>query len=543
MKKPFLAVSALLVCMCGAWLPLASVAAEPASLNFDVLEYVIVGNTVLPPDVVEQAVQAYMGPSRTLKDVEAARAALEKAYQDAGFLSVVVSVPSQQVSSGEITLEVTQAAVQKLKITGAQYNLPSHIAEQMGSVQPGQVPYFPQMQDELAQVQRNDLQITPLISAGDRPDQIQVELKVEDKPAVSGSVELNSKQSFNTTRGRVEAVAMYNNLFQRGHSAGLSWQYAPRRPGDANTLTGIYGFPMSRDDRMSLTFTHSNTDTPTGTSLGGATLSRGDFFSARWHHDLPAGPWPVSHSTWLGLDIKHTLDGTRTSGGLSTEKPALRYSTVGAGYDLYWRGESQSNTGFHTSLSTSTKDLSARDVNCEGVQLDQFECKRAGARNDFLVLKLGVDHSRDVGSGWVAGGRLEGQLASGPLVSGEQYALGGMDSVRGYYDYEQVGDVGWNLQLNLKTPAWFDMAGWRLSGQTFVDRGGVLLHQPQSGQVARAQLGSWGLGLKMDNGKGLQLDWDVARPIFVTYRAADSGTFQQATGHRPRWGLRAVQEF
>jgi len=518
-------------------------AAEPAAVTFDVLEYVVVGNTVLPPDVVEQTVQAYMGPDKTLKDVEAARAALEKAYQDAGYLSVVVNLPNQQVTSGEVTLEVVQAAVEKLKVTGAQYNLPSRVAQQIPSLQPGQVPYFPQMQEELTALQRNDLQVTPLISAGDQPDQIQVELKVEDKPAVSGSVELNSKQSFNTSKGRLEALLAYNNLFQRGHSAGLSWQYAPRRPGDANTLTGIYGFPVTRDDHINLSFTKSNSDTPTGTSLGGATLSRGNFANLRWRHDMNAGPWPVSHSTWAGFDVKDNLDGTRTTKGLTTEKPPLRYTTLGLGYDLTWRGTAQSSTGLHLSLTTSSEELAGRKVDCEGVNLDQFECKRAGAKPDFMVMKLGLDHSSELGSGWRLAGRMDGQLASGPLVSGEQYSLGGMDTVRGYYEYEQVGDVGWNYQLNLKTPDWFDLSGWHMSGQLFTDRGVVLLHEALSGQVARANLGSVGAGIKLGNGKGLQIDLDVARPLFATKRAADSGTSEQATGHRARWSVRAQQEF
>ncbi len=512
-------------------------------VTFDILEYVVVGNSVLPPDAVERAVQAHMGAGRSLKDVEAARAALEKVYQDAGFLSVVVSVPNQQVASGEVTLEVTEARIDKLKITGAQYNRPSLIAEQLPSLRAGQVPYFPEVQEELGALQRADLQATPLIAAGDQPDQIQVEVRIEDKPAVSGSVELNNKQTFNTKRGRLEAVASYNNLYQRGHSLGLAWQYAPWRPSDANTLTAIYGLPLGRDDRLSLSLTKSNSDTPTGTSLGGATLSRGEFYSLRWTHLLSPGAWPVTHSTWMGLNFKHSLDGTRTASGLSTEKPPLRYATVGAGYDLNIQQNTQATTGLHVSLTTSAQNWSAREVDCEGVRIDQFECKRAGASANFLVLKLGMEHNREVGAGWRIAGRFDAQLTSTPLVSGEQYSLGGTDSVRGYYDYEQVGDVGWNVQLSLKSPRWFDVQGWSMSAQVFTDRGAVQLHEALSGQVARAQMGSYGLGVQFQNNSGAVIGVDVAQPVFDTRRAADNGGFRRATGRQPRWEIRASQEF
>jgi hemolysin activation/secretion protein len=537
--------SASILAFAAVAIPGSALAAAPADApvpTFDVLEYVVEGNTVLPPEQVELLVQPYMGPGRTFKDVEAARTALEKAYQDAGFLSVVVSIPNQRVDAGEVKLEVTEARVAELKVTGAQYNRPSRVAEQVPAMQAGQVPYFPQVQDELAKVQRPDLQVTPLISAGDQPDQIQVELKVEDKPALSGSLEANSRQSYNTTRGRVEASASYNNLFQRGHNIGFAWQYAPWRPSDANTLTGIYGFPLSHDDRVLLTFTRSNSDTPTGTSLGGATLTRGQFFSTRWRHDLDAWQSPASHSVWLGFDYKNNRDRSVTASGLDTAKPPLRYPLLGMGYDLNWQGTGQT-TGLHLSVNATTRDLAARQVDCEGVQTDQFDCKRLGARADFAVFKFGIEHQHELGDGWRFNGHLDVQLASGPLTSGEQFSLGGIDTVRGYYDYEQTGDQGWVTQLNVQTPSWGVAAGWRLSALAFFDRGEVRLQDALSGQVPRAQLGSYGLGWRAEYGQGLLLSMDVAMPLFETQRAADAGGFERATKRQPRVEVRAQQAF
>ncbi len=51
--------------------------------QFDVFEYRVLGNTVLPTQAVERAVYPHLGEKRTLKDVDAARVALEKAYRDA----------------------------------------------------------------------------------------------------------------------------------------------------------------------------------------------------------------------------------------------------------------------------------------------------------------------------------------------------------------------------------------------------------------------------------------------------------------------------
>ena len=38
------------------------------------------------------------------------------------------------------------------------------------------------------------------------------------------------------------------------------------------------------------------------------------------------------------------------------------------------------------------------------------------------------------------------------IISPEQLALGGHDSVRGYYEGEEYGDAGWNGSVELRTP-------------------------------------------------------------------------------------------
>ncbi len=48
--------------------------------------------------------------------------------------------------------------------------------------------------------------------------------------------------------------------------------------------------------------------------------------------------------------------------------------------------------------------------------------------------------------------RAAGQGATGPLVSNEQLALGGVNSVRGYFEGDEYGDNGWFGSLEVRTP-------------------------------------------------------------------------------------------
>jgi hemolysin activation/secretion protein len=98
----------------------AATPAAPSEPRFDVYEYVIVGNTVLDTESIERAVMPFLGPSRTMNDVQSARAALERAYQARGFQSVGVDVPEQRVQDAVVTLQVVEATVGRLRVRGAE---------------------------------------------------------------------------------------------------------------------------------------------------------------------------------------------------------------------------------------------------------------------------------------------------------------------------------------------------------------------------------------------------------------------------------------
>ena len=308
----------------------ADAAAPADEPRFDVYEYVIEGNTLLPSAVIERLVAPHMGPARRFADVEQARSSLEKAYQEAGYLSVVVSLPNQQVDRGEVKLEVVEAALNRVSVSGAQHHLPSRIQEAVPALREGTVPHFPTVQRQLAEVQSATLQVTPLVNASASGDAIDVELKVEDKAPYFGSLQYTNAQSYNTTRGRINATAGLNNLFQLGHTLGLSWQYAPYRPKDNNTLSLLYGIPLSARDDLLLTATNSNSDTLTKVSGSGpsSTLTKGFFAGLRWTHRLQALNWPVRHSVFAGLDYKHNRDFNTFVDGLITQRPPLRYTLL-----------------------------------------------------------------------------------------------------------------------------------------------------------------------------------------------------------------------
>lgn len=502
--------------LCGLWSAAALAQGAPAptpaeEVRFDILEFVVEGDTVLGADAIERAVYPFLGPQRTAADAEGARRALEKAYHEAGFLSVNVALPPQQVLSGggEVRLQVLQAAVQRLRITGAEYTLPSAVREAVPALRPGTVPNFNEMQQQLGALARSsaDREVTPLIAAGTQPGTMDVELKVQDSLPVHGSLELNNKQSRNTSAGRLEAALSYDNLFQRGHSLAASWFYSPRRPDEADILTLNYQRPLGGEgDRLTASVQASDSNTPT--LLGGATVSRGQTWRLRWRDQL-GGFEGLDHALSYGLAWRHLRDANRDVGGFDTPTPPLRYASFSAGYELEITGATAGRVSrLQIEASFSPPGLNAREIDCFGTRKDQFTCKRASAGPAFQVYTLNLSHREPLGR-WALAARLQGQFSDAPLVPSEQMSFGGAESVRGYHDGELSADIGATLRLELLAPAWRPTERLSLQPALFVDQAAGRRLYALAGEDKTIQLASAGLGLRVETRFGLQaaLHW------------------------------------
>jgi len=199
--------------------------------KFEISEYQVEGNSVLPTLAIERAVYPYLGPGKGTLDIRAACAALGRAYQKAGYLTVVVDIPNQRVDDGIVQLRVTEGKVANVSVKGNRYYSRGVIRDRTPALAQGQVPNFPEVQQQLAQLSRTpDRQVTPLLRPGPTPGTVDVDLNVEDRLPLHGSAELNNRQSPNTTPLRFVANISYDNLWQREHSIGLTVQTAPQEP-------------------------------------------------------------------------------------------------------------------------------------------------------------------------------------------------------------------------------------------------------------------------------------------------------------------------
>ncbi|MBV8471465.1 MAG: ShlB/FhaC/HecB family hemolysin secretion/activation protein [Burkholderiaceae bacterium] len=479
-----------------------------AKPHFDVFQYVVEGNSVLTAGDIEAATSDYLGPAKTLDDVEAARAALEKRYHDAGYLTVLVSIPQQKVDEGEVRLKVTEGMIEQLKVAGAQYNLPSDIKAQVPELAEGHVPNFNKVQEQLTQVNRRaDARVTPVLKAGALPGTVDVQLDVDDQLPLHGSLEVNNRQTPNTTSERVSGSLHYDNLWQMGHSVSMSVQVAPERTADARVAslnyvlpTGVNGDALTLYSVISRSNFASLADSP-----GLGLLGNSDTFGLRYTRPLPGDREHVQ-TLAVGFDYKDIQQTLVLQSGEGTGTP-VEYVPLAFSYNLSLPGEDRS-----TSLDVSSA-LGIRGL--FGNNEAQFQAKRIGASASYMTLRLGLQHIEPI-LGWSLFGRIDSQLATGPLVPTEQMVIGGEDSVRGYLEGERAGDFGLRLSLELRTRSYLpggSTSDWRLNGLAFVDAARTNILQAVAPQPSSFSLAGTGLGFRLNAPHGLSLDVDAAMAL------------------------------
>jgi len=219
-------------------------AAQPER-TVDVLEYVVRGNSVLDVRSIERAVTPFLGPRKTLKDLEAAREALNQAYQAGGYQSVHVDLPEQQVTEGIVYLRVSETRVGRLRVTGAEFTSPRDVREQVPALREGEVPNFSQAQAQLTDLNRGgQRQVMPLVRQGAVPGTMDVDLKVEDRSPWRASASINNDNSADTSKLRLTTTLGHDNLWQLGHSASLSLFVTPQDLDQTRVVSGSYAAPL-----------------------------------------------------------------------------------------------------------------------------------------------------------------------------------------------------------------------------------------------------------------------------------------------------------
>jgi len=484
-------------------------AADEGTAVFEIRGFELMGNSIFPADKLQETVKPFTGSGKTAADVEKARDAVEKFYHDAGYPAVLVNIPEQTLKDGIVKLQVIESRIGQVKVSGNRYFTTEKIMKDLPSLRPGEILYLPNVQKEIGSLNKNqDLKVEPVMAPGKEPGTVDVELKVEDRLPLHGYLELNNRASHDTKDLRLNGMIRYDNLWQRDHSISVQYQTAPQNPNEVKAVSGSYVLPVPWEKDHLLAVYGIWSDSKTAFGEGFSVIGKGTILGTRYVIPLP--PYKLyAHNITVGLDYKDLKENLGfTTESQETIQTPVHYLPLSFSYSASLQDEWGGMTQFSGGLNLSFRGLVSDQ--------QEFENKGLKAGANYLYVTAGIQRNQKLPWGMGLFVKVDGQVSDQPLINNEQYAAGGMESVRGYKEFEALGDNALHGTIELSFPDPVKRLGigksFHISPYVFYDIAMLRVKEPSPGQDRRARLQGTGAGLRGSITKYLEyeIDWAVA---------------------------------
>ena len=475
-------------------------AKEPVRPKFNIWEFQVKGNSLLEIMDIERVLYPFLGLRKTIDDVEAARLALEKYYKERGYPTVIVNIPQQKIKKGAIKLDVIEGKVSRFRVSGSRYFSISGIKESLPSLTPGKVFDVSLAREEIKKLNSvsSDLSATPILKQGSEQGTLEVDLQVKDKRPVHGFVAVNNQHSAATTELRSIASLNYSNLWQKFHTFSLFYQISPEDTEEVNVFSATYGLPIN-NRRDSLSFNIVQSDSNVFSELGDGTNSnvvgQGQVYGIQYISRLPALDG-YFHSANFGFEYKDSKDDVFVGTAIVPDDTTpIDYAHLRLGYSGTFNNR-RSITRF--SLS-GTQGINALNDQQEFLE-KRLVTDQDSAIPNYFYLDGNLSQTFKY-KGWQFSGSVRGRYTEDLLISNEQFSIGGVSTVRGYFESMHLGDRGYAGKLELRTPNVFSRYRWsnhwfKLQFFAFRDtaEAGITIAAPD--QQDEFKLSSHGIGLE-----------------------------------------------
>lgn len=492
--------------------PAAAADTEP---QLQVRSFQVQGNTLLDAARVQAVLAAHTGP-RTLTQLRQAAQAVQALYGEAGYAAVVVYLPPQPAVDGVVTLNVMEGRIAQVQVQGNQRLGADRVRAALPSLVEGQTPRVRRIDAELQIANENPgRSMAVLLGPGAAPGEVQATVKVDEQPVHRFSAALDNSGNSRTGHLRLGVGWQHADLTGHDDQFSLNLQTSPTEPSMVRVASAGYRWPLpGLRAAVDLFAAYSNVDGGTQKIAAGdlSFAGAGRIAGARMVWYLPRlGEFDQRLTT--GIETRAYLNDCSVAGLPDGACGAAGESVSVLPLSLEWAAQQGGTTPMLFTLGI-TQNLGQGGAH--GGQ-SSFDAVRPGAPRHYTVLRAGAQGSMPVFDDARLAARFSLQHSGDALVAGEQFGLGGAQSVRGYQERELSGDSGWQLSVELLSPRLG--TGWLpptsdLRVVAFADAGEV--HNQQGtvchAAAARCRASSVGVGLRLGWGP-VQLRADVARAM------------------------------
>jgi hemolysin activation/secretion protein len=419
--------------------PPAMPAAAPSPV-FVIRGFKVTGDNPLGDGETSRILAPYLRTNATLDTLQKATTALEAGLRDRGYGLHRVALPPQEVGD-TVTLNIVKFSVNKVNITGASIYDEGNIRRTLPELREGDSPNFKKLAVQTAIANENpNKQVQVGLREADEPDKIDATIAVTEKRPWTFGLGVSNAGNSSSGRDRVTVSGGHTNLFNLDHQFVGAYTTSLQRMQDVKQLGLSYRVPLySLGGVVGATYTRSDVvgDFGTFTSTGA-----GHTWAANYTMYLPPEGGRRSYVT-LGVEDK-VFEGAVISGTVVSLDRRSRPLTLG--YTA--RTESDRSVwGYNVDLAANTGSGSGNDL----VSYQNEDARINTVR--WKALRGGVHYTASFAQNWIWSARAQYQYSPDVLISGEQFGLGGLGSVRGTStDRPITGDKGVAATVEITTP-------------------------------------------------------------------------------------------
>ncbi|GJL82180.1 MAG: hypothetical protein DHS20C01_18140 [marine bacterium B5-7] len=478
-------------------------------VSFDVNGFILEGENPIGEEAAQAILEPFSGTQENLDGLERAAAELEKSIHDAGYTFYRVVLPPQTIEDGAIKLHIVRFNLGRITVVGNNFHSEENITRSLPGLKVGESPNAGELSKNLALANLNASKRAKLtFSPGAEAGTLDALVEVVDRNPDRYYLWVNDTGNEETGEYRT-GVGFRNANF------------------------------LGRDQYLTATATTSPTDIDQVSQFG--LTWRGPHYSSNGMFNLYAIQSDVDSGT-VAEFFQVRGSGTILGGGYSKFLPRIGayrqilstgltdklfdsdvdFSGQPIGVDvrsrpvyLNYHGEFQGeNQPFNFDVSVN-KNIKSGKYNDD----ETYAAARQGADADWTLLRFSMDTIRQFEK-LTLRGYLSGQYADEPLIAGEQFGIGGANSVRGFSERELTGDRGIRASIEVVSPKFgkgFDV-GW------FVDGGTVERVQPAAGESASVDIVSTGMLLNWQPNRQWLLHTDFAYVLDISGDAPVGGT-------------------
>ncbi len=479
---------------------------------FDINGFKIEGNTLLEKTDIDAVLAPFTGRQKDFNTVQESIEALKRAYFNRGFSTVQVVLPEQDIKDGVIRLVVMETIISSVTIEGNKYFDEKNIRRSIPALREGSAPNLNKISSSLKAANENPAKkVLIQLAESDKEKEVKAVLKVADEKPWKVTLMADNTGTRDTGEARTGVLLQYMNVANLDHIVSLQYTTSPEKI-DKVTILGLgYHIPIyTFGDSLDLYAGYSDVDS--GTIYAGTTdisvSGSGAAFGARYNQNFRRfGGY--EHKLTYGLDYrKYRSNATLLSTiDMDTDIVVHPLSLAYSGIFRFAAGQA----GMNLSL---TRNIPGGDNGSD----DDFKQARSGAPAAYTIFRYGAHFVYALPLDLQVRLLFNGQFTNDPLVPGEQFGLGGANSVRGFQEREVSDDIGNSGSIEFYSPDIFNLMNihnFRGRMLVFYDAGQVSRVSPLPGEESYTAVSSAGAGVRLGWGKNFNLTADYGYALGV----------------------------